>query len=284
MPNSPDESEVTRLLTDANDFAQDCIHEFTRLRPDDWLGTSDRNKDLNHLMVSCHLSTESVFLLLMYANVWDADAFHRSVMEGSVRLLYLVDDSLPESKSDRHEEYANALREISIFEHSQACQRTLERDGQYISPRYQEVLKSAIMPSDEFDTLSKTFTNKYRTNIKRKWSFFQLCSILAKHNKSNEPLLSFLYNYANSSRHLHKDALSNLLIWERSSRSPAERLAVEKAHRVGVCSHMASMAYLRLLAIVREFNDIEINPDLHVRHENLTKYLESAQDDFHKYA
>jgi hypothetical protein len=48
------------------------------------------------LFIDCHLSSESVLLLIREQKEWDADLIVRSVMEGSLKFSYMMDGSVDE--------------------------------------------------------------------------------------------------------------------------------------------------------------------------------------------
>src|SRR3990172_8552337 len=50
------------------------------------------------LFIDCHLTSESVLLLIREAKEWDADLLNRSVMEGSIKYVYMLLGNTKEKK------------------------------------------------------------------------------------------------------------------------------------------------------------------------------------------
>ena len=167
LPGDPEEMQFVQLLKKTNEYIQDCMQEYMNIREPEWITISSRNADLNHLVVSCHLTSESVMLLLIHGNVWDTDAIHRPVMEGTVRLRYLIEPSVQINKTDRYVEYSEVLREISVFDYSESCKKALNLTDIDLSGGFKRTLEEVVLTDEEAQAFREKFTRKERKKIQR---------------------------------------------------------------------------------------------------------------------
>jgi hypothetical protein len=72
--------------------------------------TREERRTLGELLSACARSSESVLLLCAYGQVWDADVISRSVVEGTLKVMYLLQSR--EHFKQRHQEYAFDLLDI----------------------------------------------------------------------------------------------------------------------------------------------------------------------------
>lgn len=193
----------------------------------DW--TKEERRTLGELLSACARSSESVLLLCAYGQVWDADVLSRSVVEGTLKTMYLLQSR--ENFKQRYQEYANDLRYIARLKDHKKAQSLLDvvpnsEDHEWLPIR--EVLLSAAEVSD----IEKQFERSMRRALDNKWGFTGLIGELSQ---SNDPMFSGIaglcHGYAMSSHILHADTIGTAIALERDARSEERR---ELAHLVHV--------------------------------------------------
>lgn len=205
------------------------------------------------LFIDCHLSSESVLLLIRAQKEWDADLISRSVMEGSFKFTYMLDGSADEIKAKAHE-YWNLLPQFYTIKHSERAKRFLEDVPNPDSPEWQP-FHDLIIDDSEIATTRATFSRQERQYLEEKWSFSGICKSFAKSENSGLKMFAHLvHGYGMSSHLLHKDAGGIGMVWERNRRDTERQMAVKLGHSARVVSDVCSYSKLRLFTLLRACN------------------------------
>lgn len=240
---------MREIVRESSELVCAQVNHYTSIRPDSWLERCDRNLDLNSLFVNCHLSTESVLILVAHSNPWDASALARTCLEGTVRLCYLCETTSEEERSRRYEEYSIQLYEIGLLETHDRASEFFDILGSSVEHNEFRRVREVLLPK----SVEGGLREKYKKNagrLKRKWSFSALVAQLAVDNPSKYKLFpALIRDYANSSRLLHKDSLASGMILERSARSAEDRYGTELAHRAGLVQMLLLCSAMRASAI-----------------------------------
>lgn len=204
----------------------------------------------SQLYIDCHLSSESVLLLVLNQKEWDADLVARSVLEGSIKLVYMLhgDDAERLRKAD---EYWNILPLFSSIRHSERLRGLLgaltdSNDRQWLP------YKDLLMSKEQISEIHSKYATKDRKKLEETWSFTGISRWFAS---SQEPGLSGLahlaHGYGMSSHLLHKDADGVGMVWERFGRTPEAQSAVKIGHSARVVSDICTFSQLRVFELLR---------------------------------
>jgi len=202
------------------------------------------------LFIDCHLSSESVLLLVREQKEWDADLISRAVMEGSLKLTYMLDGSAEEVKTKVHE-YWNLLPQFSAIKHSERAKRFLEEVPNPENPEWKP-FRDLIIDDSEISTTRATYSRQERKVLEEKWSFTGICKSFAK--SGNDGLKAFVHlahGYGMSSHLLHKDADGLGMVWERFGRDAERQAVVKLGHSARVVSDICTFALLRAFTLLR---------------------------------
>ena len=202
------------------------------------------------LFIDCHLSTESVLLLVREQKEWDADLISRAVMEGSLKFTYMLDGSVEDVKIKVHE-YWNLLPQFFAIKHSERAKRLLEDIPNPDNPEWQP-FRDLIIDDTEISTTRTTYSRQERKTLEERWSFTGICKSFAK--SGNDGLRKFVHlahGYGMSSHLLHKDADGIGMVWDRYQRDVERQAAVKLGHSARVVSDVCSFAFLRALTLLR---------------------------------
>src|SRR5262249_16270161 len=83
-------------------------------------GTREEGHTLGCILSANARSSESILLLVAYGQLWDAEVLLRSVVEGSLKFCYLLQDQA--TFKQRFQEYSNDLFRIALFkDHKKAA-------------------------------------------------------------------------------------------------------------------------------------------------------------------
>lgn len=204
--------------------------------------TPEERDTLGSLISACARSSESVMLLCAYGQVWDADVVSRSVFEGTLKLMYLLQGR--ENFKQRHTEYANDLFDIALLKDHKKAQDVLNIVSDSQAKEWKPI-RERLLSSDERTDIEQRYDKATRRALETKWGFTGLIGTLCR---SGDPLfagLSALYHgYSISSHILHADYVGVSIPLERDRRSEERREAVLLGHLTRlimdqlVCLHM----------------------------------------------
>lgn len=232
------------------------------------------------LFIDCHLSSESALLLIQAGKEWDADLLSRSVMEGSVKLTYMLYGSATEVES-KADEYWNVLPLFSVIRHGEHARSFLETVNNPDAPEWQP-FKELLVEPEEVSDIRARYSKRERQALEERWSFTGICRFFAA---TDEPGLKdfahLAHGYAMSSHLIHKDADSIGMIWERSTRDTIRQAAVTLGHSARVVSDACTFAKLRLLSLLRACGEQKsVVSVIDAKYAKLTAELTSANERF----
>lgn len=235
------------------------------------------------LFIDCHLSSESSLLLIQSGKEWDADLISRSVMEGSVKLTYMLYGSSSEIES-KVEEFWHVLPLFSAIRHGEHARQFLDAIPDADAPEWHP-FKELLVEPEEVTSIRASYSKRARQEIEERWSFAGICRFFAR---TEEPELRHLghlaHGYSMSSHLIHKDADSVGMIWERSTRDEARRIAVSLGHSARVVSDACTFAKLRLLSLLRACGEPKkVLSDIGAKYADLTEELTSANRHFNDF-
>ena len=202
------------------------------------------------LYIDCHLSSESVLLLVREQKEWDADVIARSVMEGSLKLTYMLEGS-PEEAKAKAEEYWHVLPLFHVIKHSERAKQLLDALPNPDSTEWQP-FRDLMVEDAEVGEIRARFSRQDRQALEEKWSFSGLCRTFARSDKSERRNLAHLaHGYGMSSHLLHKDADGVGMVWDRYRREPHRQDAAKLGHSARLVSDMCAFSQLRLFSLLQ---------------------------------
>ena len=202
------------------------------------------------LYIDCHLSSESALILIISQKEWDSDLITRAVLEGSIKLIYMLHGGA-EERQQKANEFWNVLPLFSSVRHSDRLQRLLKalkdpEDPQWIP--YHDL----ILSEKEVSDIRSKYSATDRKRLEESWSFSGISRYFASSQDSALNKLAHLaHGYGMSSHLLHKDADGVGMVWERYGRDAEAQTAVKLSHSARVVSDICSFATLRLFSLLR---------------------------------
>lgn len=228
---------------------------------------------LSQLAISCHLTSESVFLLIGKVKLWDSDVLIRSVIEGTFKYLFLCVGNADEQQI-KLREYWDDLPEINRIKRHLRVKDFLSVMGDPAGDEWKP-LRDLLLDPDELNDLQSRYPRKLRQQIEQKWSFNEIAQNLSKLSTVADEfsaLKNMNYSYGMASHMVHQDAVAVSIMWDRNQRSPERYESVQLAHGARGLSDLIVMAMVRAFATYRVHKkDVKPVLDLYASHE---KFLE----------
>jgi hypothetical protein len=202
------------------------------------------------LYIDCHLSSESVLFLVREQKEWDADVIARSVMEGSLKLTYMLEGSAEGAKA-KADEYWNVLPLFHAIKRFERARQLLDALPNPDAAEWQP-FRDLMVEDAEVSAIRARFSRQDRQVLEEKWSFSGLCRNFAKSEISERRNLAHLaHGYGMSSHLLHKDADGVGMVWERHRREPDRQDAARLGHSARLVSDVCAFSQLRLFSLLR---------------------------------
>ncbi|MDI3325395.1 DUF5677 domain-containing protein [Pontibacterium granulatum] len=205
------------------------------------------------LYLSCHFSSESSLILLREGREWDADIISRSVIEGTVKYIYMLQGNDGE-KLTRSIEYWERLPNYAAIKRSSRAESFLLDIEESDSLEWQAI-RDLVLSDSEIEAYRAGSNTKERKLLEQKWSFSQIIKNYANDSEEGLEYLAHLaHDYGMSSHLIHKDGDGVGMIWERSQRE-AERLnAVKIAHIAKSISDLCTFSEIRSIYLHKSCN------------------------------
>lgn len=207
--------------------------------------TKEERRTLGELLSACARSSESVLLLCAYGQVWDADVISRSVVEGTLKVMYLLQSS--EHFKQRHQEYAKDLFDIALLKDHKKAQELLDAipnpEGREWLPIRERMLTTA-----QISGIEQRIGRSSRRALDTKWGF---TGLIGKLSQSSDPMFSNIaslcHGYAMSSHILHADSIGTAMALERDSRPDERRGLAHLSHLMRLIVDQLSYLLMRLM-------------------------------------
>ena len=204
---------------------------------------------ISQLFSDCHLSAESVLILVKEGKAWDAEIILRSVFEGSIKLTYILNGSKQEI-ANKADEYWNVLPLFAAIKRSRNAKQVLEavEDASDITwlP-----LHEVLLPDIEVERIQKQYPKSVRSAMEQKWSCSEIMLRFGKSdNMALQKLSKLMHGYSMGSHLIHKDADGIGMVWERYQRDDRRQDAVFLAHSARLVSDVCAYSKLRLLSLL----------------------------------
>ncbi|AYM92580.1 hypothetical protein D9980_19525 [Serratia sp. 3ACOL1] len=221
---------------------------------DQW--TKEEKSTIGYLLAASARSTESLFLLTSYGQLWDAEMVQRAIFEASLKFVFLLESR--ETFKDRFNDYSTALYEISLLKDDNKVLDVLSL-LQKPDDRQWFPLRERLLADEERKRINEKYDKNYRRSLETRWGFTGIIGSLARSEKLFHGLSGLSYGYSVSSHVLHADYLGVTLPIERDSRDHEHRSAVHLAHLNRHISDAFSCLIMRLYAGYR-FVGIDTDP------------------------
>lgn len=202
------------------------------------------------LFIDCHLTSESVLILVREAKDWDADLVARAVLEGTVKFVYMLLGA-PDDRQKKAFEFWELMPDLQEGQRSERASRILADVPDPDSPNWRP-FKDLVLSNEKIEILRHGLNKTQRQVLMQRWSFAGIAKHFTESDDSGLKLLANLaHGYGMSSHLLHKDGVGVGMVWERYQRDPARQEAVALGHAARVVSDVCAFSKLRLLQLIK---------------------------------
>ena len=238
---------------------------------------------LRYLALSCNQSTNSAFLLIANVQTWDAEILLRSVIEGTIKFVYLC---LGEENDyiSKSEEYLLHLPNIGEIKQQQRIRSFFQMIENPDSDEY-AILREELIEDSELEELRNQYPREKRRLLEQKWAFNEIANMLTKNEtaiKGFDALRYLLaYTYGLGSHLAHKDATGLRLIHNRLQKSLEDAELHELAYASRQINDLIMMAIFRS-AMVYHLHHADGKPvlDLFQSHQQFFDKMKKQRDNF----
>ncbi|MFN7180443.1 DUF5677 domain-containing protein [Hyphomonas sp.] len=210
-----------------------------------------RAEVLATLSTTCLSTTGSALLLIEAGRVWDASILQRSVLEGTVRFIYLLHGD--GGFDERLDEFSFTLEDIAWFRLTQKVRSFLQVLGdKKLDDGSQQTLETMQLPDAEYERISQKYPKRDRRQLEDKWSFGKLLDYLAsKDILPTQAAADLQLRYLKSSQSIHGNPLGLASFYERAHRPEPNRSWAAYAQAAETTRVLKDLTLYRLYSAYR---------------------------------
>jgi hypothetical protein len=234
------------------------------------------------LYLSCQFSTESSLLLLQQGQEWDSEILNRSIIEGVVKYIFMLQGNEDEVL-EKVNEYWEILPSYSSVKRSDRVSSLLKTVNSDELHNWKSLDDLKLTESD-VDTIRDGSNKQQRKLLEQKWSFSNIVQGFSKSgNERLMPLVHLAYNFGMSSHLIHKDGDGVAMIWERCTRDSVRQEVVKLSHIARAISDLCSFAEARTFTLHQRCNEkYDFTHKLRESYAPLFSELKVALEEFNK--
>jgi hypothetical protein len=250
MPHSlPDvQSSLFRWAGYTSILSGDIFDEVSKRFTEQVFPDREEGWVLWQLQGSCHATAESALILVANVRLWDADILVRSVVEGTLKFVFLTLGSEADRK-EKLKEFSGAFSDIGQLKRHGRIEELLAAINDPGADEWRS-LRDMLLSDERLAELKSKYSKKVRHQLEHRWSFGEICQSLKRSGLEGVNQLGhMMYNYGMSSLVAHQDIDGIGMVWDRNGRSEERRSAVELAHGARLVSDIAVMNWLRAHAL-----------------------------------
>ncbi|OMF43535.1 DUF5677 domain-containing protein [Paenibacillus peoriae] len=276
--------ESQRILMDLAARASHILHDyFVKLSQ-----YFDKDSDipvferyvLKQVPISCHTTSESILILVANNRIWDNEMLIRSVLEGTIKFIYLTVGS-NEEREKKIDEYWNVLPIINKIKRSNRAEEIYEYlSNTEVQKNDMKFIGGVLLTEEEIQEIREKYPRKYRKELEHKWSYSEIIKDLSKQDK-HKFFSGMFHGYGIGSHLIHQDADAINYLIDHNQRIPERRIAKELAHGCRQISDIMTFSILRLYAYKVLFkesvDDIYLESHI-ILDQDMEKYHKSFQE------
>lgn len=234
------------------------------------------------LQISCHLTSESILLLVLNGRLWDADLLLRSVLEGTFKFAYLLEGKI-EDQRRKADEYWNVLPDMVRLTRHHRASRIIETVGDKHDASQWHPIRELIIDNDEAELLGKKYNKKTKQMLAQQWSFSRITRYFMEHKNTKYHAMGILgYDYGMKSHLIHQDGDGVGMIWDRYGRDDDRRNSIEIAHAGRIISDICSFGVFRSAEVLTASKQNPENSfDIYNKYKKLFDEISQARVQWH---
>lgn len=238
---------------------------------------------LKYLAISCNSTSLSAFVLIGQFQLWDAEILLRSVIEGTIKYVFLCFGKSQELE-EKADEFLDTLPEIDELTQHKRVEAFLAGVNNPNGHEW-DILKESILEQSRVDYLKAKYPRKVSQQLKQKWSFNEMAKELSN-SHINTPEFEALrrllaYSYGISSHLIHQDGTALKLIWDQNQQDQQGYEKTQLAFASRQLNDLLIMANFRSFMTFKLHN-VDPKPvlDLFETHKELFAEMSMARENW----
>lgn len=265
----------------SSQFAGACFDQAKPFLDNDFTGIDPYVRFVSsQLFINCHLTSESVLILIGEMKTWDADVLARSVLEGTLKYVYMLLGNAKRMR-EKAKEYWEILPSFAAIKRSERIKRFLKDVHDPDNLEWQ-ALRELVLKDTDVEEVRNSRNRTERREIEERWSFSGISKEFITSGDEGLRLLSHsAHNYGMSSHLLHKDGDGIGMVLDRYRRTADRQTVAELGHSARVVSDVCTFAQLRLLHLLKLCNkNIDLIQSIEKHYNLLFQELDQANQHF----
>lgn len=207
------------------------------------------------LFTSLYSTSESILILVHEKGIWEADILLRTLIEGTIKYIFLMAGDAKENE-EIIKEYYYTIPEIKKISQHKKAKQALELLKLYSDEKHP--FEVSILTEEELKLLEEKYPQKLRKEIEQKWGFGSLLKSLIDRDKKYKNLVGLYYTYAFSSHLIHFDGDCVKMRQDTLMKYVYEKDdALDLAHAIRIISNILSLGIIRTSEYISHYG-IEI--------------------------
>ncbi len=207
---------------------------------------------LKQLPISCQSTSESSLVLIASVRLWDNEMLLRSIMEGTIKFVYLTLGTTEERES-KINEFWEILPAISEIKRTKRAKTLIDSLPEQLNS-HMGFIKDIILDDEIIGELEKKYPRKFRKELEQRWSYSEIVKKLSQHPLYGN-LNGMFHSYGIGSQLIHQDADAINLLIDHNCRETDRREAKELAHGCRQISDIITFAAMRYFAYSKLYNE-----------------------------
>ncbi|MNB74630.1 hypothetical protein D3C75_212680 [compost metagenome] len=209
---------------------------------------------LKQLPISSHVTSETVLIMVANNRMWDNEMLIRSILEGTLKFIYLTVGT-DEERKKKIDEFWNVLPIINQIKRSRRADKLLEHlPNEELQRNDMKFIGGVILSEEKIKEIEEKYPRKYRKELEHKWSYSEIIKDLTKEDK-HKAFSGLFHGYGIGSHLIHQDADAINYLIDHNQRTPERRIAKELAHGCRQISDVMTFSILRLYAYKQLFKE-----------------------------
>lgn len=202
------------------------------------------------LYIDCHFSSESSLILIQEGQEWDADIINRTIIEGTVKYIYMISCN-DKKQHERANEYSHLLPNFSAIRRHERAKKFLDELENNNGLSW-KVIEEQLLTEEQIIEYRSGLNRKERKAIEQKWSFSEIVNEFATSKEEGLELLAHLtYNYRMSNHLIHKDSEGVAVVWDSCTRDSSRQIAMKLGHSARMISDVCVLTQLRSMYLLK---------------------------------
>lgn len=223
---------------------------------------------VSNLFTACFSTSESALFLISRYRLWDAHILYRTLLEGTVKMMFVAQGNEQEIMEKCHE-FWHVIPEMKLISRHKKAEDFFSVKDTASNMDTLRPMKDITLTDEELSELETSYPKKTRKQMEQKWSFSEIVRVLSSSGgPAYDTLVSTYHDYGIGSHLVHMDGDAVGIIWDRNRREQKRRISLELAHGARMTSAILSYAAVRAEVYYKIYK-LDIDPIYELKRRTL---------------